>query len=189
MPESETVWNSYKAVDVLVKAATPFITALFGLRILGVSKRLESNKTYMDELLEHRLVLMRDLFPLCARVKAFYARPFSAISPDPPDIVHIYSSLRDWQNVAEPFVPKELIEGLDKWMETCFQVRDGHSITIRADIHEVEARFVESSRAWNQEWDCLFTDNIPPPGQLKSVSNDLAGLARNAIAPSKLSTT
>lgn len=175
-------WFDYLSLfgDLLV---APIIATVFGLFILKITKRIEHSQWRNQKLVEKRIELWDKISPTINDIYCYCMRVGSWKDFTPHNIVARKREVDKSFYQNRPFFSNELIVKYNTFIETCFDVFQGHGVDAKIKTSLWEHKNIQSN--WSSDWDDLFTDTPNNEDTLKKSYFDLLDQVRLEFSDSE----
>ena len=145
--DSDPAWLKYATLGA--DYLGPVVAALFGYWILTVTKRLESSQWKNQKLVEKRIEVWDKIGPLLNDIYCYCLRVGTWKAHTPPAIVGKKREADKLTHLSRPYFSDSFFSEYQAFMETCFQLFQGHGVDAKIRTESWEHQNAHS--AWNDE--------------------------------------
>ncbi len=176
-------WNSLEIVKLILTGFTPVILAFIGLFLNRQLKRFEHRQWRNQKLIEKRLVIYDDIFPLFNDLFCYYTYVGNWKSFKPNEMVDLKRKLDKKIYLAKPMFSQVFFDEAIAFMNICYKPYQGWGVDAKL-LTDFSRRKLAAGNSWESQWDELFVsepNEIAPVEQIRIAYNKVILAFSNEI--------
>lgn len=175
LAESPKDWADY--LTLFANLLGPIITAIFGVWILRITKKIEHSQWRNQKLIEKRIAVWDDVAPRINDIFCYCMRVGNWKNPSPKDVIGWKREVDKKVHTYRPYFSPVFFTRFMEFMEACFATYQGHGVDAKLKTPLSEHKSAHDT--WQSEWDDYFYES---PSTNKEISTKYLAFQRQLSA-------
>lgn len=169
---SENPWNSLEIIKLLTSTLTPLVVAGLGIYIHRLTKRFENLQWRNQKLVEKRLMIYDELASMLNDNLCYFTYVGNWKERKPCDVIASKRAIDKKIYLAAPLFSPCFFSTCMDFQNLCFEHFTGWGEDAKLKT-KFERRKEVFGDDWNDNWDFLFSSDVPDPNQIRTAYRNI----------------